>query len=426
MHNLISQCCVVAEPIIAACYMDKVLTVIEKFLPTANSLQELDTKSIEDCLMFVCDFMWHYFTTVGSSLRLQSANSLMMELFRLDVLYEFDVTVAGRLKAAWQQGLTVAYTAGDSELGQHVDRMLAIVVASVGECSQVYRLSEIVSGLWHTAVAASSQPVDLGVVKQALSSGSSTLLQSPSLLALVLDRSLFVRSVNDFQPSTSAESFRNSRAVALVALTARFLLTTWKTTQPSSCDSETASYFANNDDDDDDDNDLTVAKSVANEGVNSLNLEMLNDIALAIVCIQAIQAYTCHPPPMQQELQQDFCQLIGRLSNAETEYLLRQTIQQSMADEIWSLVLEVILQQVKFSNKELIERNLLSDLEQFVPLTLSTVSTLCVFLPRMHRDTQQHVAEITVALLLSCDIDKIAAFDSEYVVKVIFSLYLIN
>jgi len=382
---------------------------MEKFLPTADSLLALDRKSVEDCLKFVCDFTWHYFSAVGSSLRLHSANSLMMELFRLDVLHGFDVSVAGRLKAAWQQGLAVAYRAGDPELGQQFDRMLAVVVASVGECSQVYRLSEIVSGLWHTAVAASSQPVDLSRLNQALSSSSSTLQQSPSLLALVLDHSLFVRALDGLQTSTTTESLHDARAVALASLTTRFLLNLWKTAQPLSRDSETAAA------DDDDDDDLTVPKSDASRDVDSLNLEMLIDIALAIVCIQATQAYTSHQQPMQQELQQDFRQLIGRLSNVEAECLLRHAMERSMArGEVWSLVLDVILHQLELSNKELVERSLPMDPEQFVPLTLSTVSTLCVVLPRMSRDTRQNTAEITVALLLTCDIDGIAAFDSEY------------
>jgi len=389
---------------------------MEKFLPTADSLLELDRKSVEDCLMFVCDFTWHYFTAVGSSLRLRSANSLMMELFRLDVVYEFDVNVAERLRTAWQRGLAVAYNAGDPELGQYVDRLLAIVVASVGECSQVYRLSEIVSGLWHTAAVSSSQPFNLGIMKQALSSSSSALLQSPSLLALVLDHSLFVHSVDGLQPSTTAEGLHDARAVALAALTARFLLTSWKTEQLSSCHTETAAAAADNNDDGDDDDDLTVAKSSTNEVVNSLNVEMLVDIALAVVCIQATQAYVSQLLLPHKELQQDFSQLIGRLNNMEAEYLIGHAMQQSMASGgVWSLVLDVILRQLELCNKELVQQNLPTDPDEFVPLTLSNVSTLCVVLPRMSRDTQRHVAEIMVALLLTCDVDKIAAFDGKCV-----------
>ena len=387
--------------------------MMEKFLPTADSLLDLDRKSVEDCLIFVCDFTWHYFTAVGSSLRLRSANSLMMELFRLDVVYEFHVNVAERLRTAWQRGLAVAYSAGDPELGQYVDRMLAIVVASVGECSQVYRLSEIVSGLWHTAAVASSQPLNLSVMKQALSSSSSVLLQSPSLLALVLNHSLFIHSLDALQPSTTAEGLHDARAVALAALTARFLLTSWKPVQLSSCHTETPAAAADNNDDGDD---LTVAKISTSEDVNSLNVEMLVDIALAIVCIQAAQAYVSQLLLPHKELQQDFSQLIGRLSNMEAEYLIGHAMEQSMANGgVWSLVLDVILRRLELCNKELVDRNLPTDPDEFVPLTLSNVSTLCVILSRMSRDTQRHVAEIMVALLLTCDVDKIAAFDGECV-----------
>ena len=417
MHKFMTECRV-AEPIIAPCYLDEVLTVMEKFLPTADSLLELDRKSVEDCLIFVCDFTWHYFTAVGSNLRLRSASSLMMELFRLDALYEFDVSVAGRLKAAWQQGLAVAYRAGDPESGKYVDEMLATVVASVGECGQVYRLSEIVSGLWHTAVVASSQPLDLSVIKQALSLSSSALMRSASMLALVLDHSLFLHSVDGFQPSTAAASLLDARGVALAALTARFLLASWKNVPLSACHTEDA------DDEDDDDDNLSVAKSDTGEETNSLNLEMLGDIAVAIVCIQATQAYTGRPPLLHQELQQDFRQLIGRLSNVEAESLVSRTMEQSLASgEVWSLALDVILRQLELCNEDVVNRSLPTDADQFVPLTLSAVSTLCVILPRMSRDTQQYVTEITVALLLTCDVDRIAAFDCEYayVMKVTFS-----
>jgi len=395
---------------------------MEKFLPTANSLLELDRKSVTDCLIFVCDFTWHYFTAVSSSLRLHSANYLMIELFRLDVLYEFDASVAGRLRSAWQRGLAAAYDASDPELSQYVDRMLTIVLASVGECSQVYRLSEIISLLWHTAVS-SCHPLDLSVIKQALSTSSSTLLRSPSLLALVLDHSLFVYSPDELQPLSTAESLHDARAVALAALTARFLLTSWKAVQASSCDFETAAATAAAaaaavDDDEDDD-----AKSSANENIDSLNLELLIDIALAVVCMQATQAFISQSLVLHQELQQDFCRLIGQLSEMEVELLITRSMERSVTSgEVWSLVLDVILHQLESCHKELVERSLPTDPEQFVPLTLSRVSTLCVMLPRMSRDTQQHIAEITVALLLTCDIDRIAAFDSEcaYVIKMTF------
>jgi len=405
--------------------------VIEKTLPTADSLQELDKDSVVGCLTFVCQFTWHYFAALGSSLRLRSANSLIMELYRLDVSYDFD---AGLLRGAWQQGLTVACSARDTELCQYVDEMMAVAVGSVGNASdlnQVYRLSEIVSCLWNTAVVGPSRPPDLSVMKQALSSSRSVLLKSPWLLAPVLDRSLFVRALDGFEPVAATESVHDTGVTASAALAARFLLTSWKTGWPLRTEmksstitvttaADAAAIDENQDIDDADDN-SDVDETATNEEINTLYLEMLMDISVAVVCVQASQSYVSQQPLPQQELQQDFCNLIGRLSSKEAEHLIGGVMDRSITDgEVWSLVLDVVLRQLELCNKEVTERCLSTDPEQFVPLTLSTASTLCVILPRMSRDACRQLAEITVALLLTCDADRIAAFDSTYMTFMMF------
>ena len=397
------------------------LTLVEKTLLETDSLDDLDMTSAVDCLTFVCQFVSHYFTTLGSSLPLQSANSLTMQLFRLDVSQEFDAVVVGQLRSAWQHGLTVACDANDRELRQHVDEMMAVVVARVGDVddlSEVYRLSEILSKIWHSTVSDSCQSLDVRVMKDALRSSSCVLLQSPWLLAAVLDRSLFVRSLDAFRLPALTDSVHETRSTAVAALTARFLLTSWKTGR-SSCTKASAAAAAAAGDEDEDDN-ATVGKTNMNEELNTSCLEMLIDISVAVVYIQASQAYVSQWPAPQQELQQDFCNLIGRLSDAEVEHLIGRVMEQSMTGgEVWSLALDVVLRQLEVCNKDIVERCLSPDTDQFLPLTLSSASTQCAILPRMSREMCLQVADVTVALLLTCDADRIAAFDSTYLMSMI-------
>jgi len=70
-------------------------------------------------------------------------------------------------------------------------------------------------------------------------------------------------------------------------------------------------------------------------------------------------------------------------------------------------------------NKDIVERCLSPDTDQFLPLTLSSASTQCAILPRMSREMCLQVADVTVALLLTCDADRIAAFDSTYLMSMI-------
>ena len=411
------------------------LTEIENTLPTADNLQELENQSVIDCLTFVCQFTWHYFTSLGSSLRLRSANSLMMQLFQLDVCHEFDVATAGQLRSAWEQGLMVACIMDDTEARQYIQQMMMMVVASVsddGEVGQVYRLSEIISRLWHITCF---RPVDLDVVKQALSSSTSVLLKSPWLLASVLDHSLFLRSLDGFELAAAADT----TVSAVAAFTARFLLTSWKTIQPSCTEhtagTDTAAAAADDGDDDyngdKEEEEEEVVAAASNDKtntwdeLNSLCIEMLMDIAVTVVYIRASQAYIGQELCAQQELQQDFCNLIGRLSSAEAECLIGRVMERSLTNgEVWSLVLDVVLHELELSSEAGNQRWLTTDAEQFMPLTLSSASTLCVILPRTSRDARQDVAEITVAMLLTCDDDRIAAFDSTFIFFVIF--YTVN
>jgi len=403
--------CLVSELVIAPTYLDEALTTLTKSLPTANSLPELDKSFIDNSPSFVCDFVRQYFTAVGSRLRLPSAYRLMIELFRLDALWEFDSTVANHIRVAWQQALTVACSVADPELG-HVDEMLSIVIDSIGKVDSVGRLSVVVSQLWRTATVAASRPLDLRVLTEALSSGRSTLLRSPSLLARVLDHSLVVDSVDGFQLSMSTETLHDTRAMAMAALTARFLLASWKTSSPCGAQMDAASAAG-----EDDSDEMVVATGNDN---NNLYIEMLVDIAVAVVSVQASQVYVNRQPVLRQELQQDFYDVIGRLSETEVETVIGRVLDWSVTDGgVWSLVLDVILRRLELCNKEVVGRSLPSDLDQFVPLTPSIVSTLCAIMPRMSRDFQRHITEITVALLITCDVDKIASFDGEHLSHII-------
>jgi len=565
------------------------LTKIEKTLPSAATLQQLDKTSVVDCLSLVCDFTCHYFSAAlgSSNLWLHSAKSLTLELFRLDVLYELDV---GRLRAAWEQGLTAVRGAADPELRNYFTQMLAIIVDSA-DVTQVRRLSEIFTHLWHVT----SQSLDLlSALQEALRSSSSALLSSPWLLAPVLDHSMFVHSLEGFElVGASADGVCGTRAAALLALTAKYLLATWKTEEvisaaaavaaaaaaaadgddddedeyededyeddgdddthaaengdmdldkpsakkdavaaddedkgdndvddkvigesdenvsesdnlgmdKSNAKEDIAAAVAADDNDDDDDEkgnddkddggieknalesfglgidklnaeeniaandyvcadetgDLTVNvnKPVAKESVLAdddadkgdndrpafagktddlyvdkpdtkedsgrlfqeikLRLEMLIDISLTVACIQASESYGCQQP---QELQQDFRTLIGRLSKMEAELLIGWVIRRSVTNgEAWCLVLELIVQHLESSGrrkvvKQFLPRDVCDSFKQLV--TLSAASNLVVFLPRMNRDAPQHIAELLVALLLSCDKDRIAMFDSKY------------
>jgi len=418
-----------------------VLTKIEKCLPTVSSVEELDKSSVVDCLTLVCDFTLHYFSTLGSSLRLHSAKSLTMELFRLDVWYDLDVT---RLRSAWQQGLKVACHGSDVELSQYLEQLLSVVVDCVSgtdDVSQVYRLSEIVSRLWHTT----SHSLDLTILHEALRSSISVLLGSAWLLAPVLDRALFVHSLEGFDVTTAVGGVSGTRAISLAALTARFLLTTWKagrsswTEDKTSCD--TAADAAPDEGDDEADNvdvdntepacsdendDLTVDNSDAQEDVDSLFLEMLLDISQTVVCIDASEAYGSKHRLLQQELKQDFCNLIGQLNDTEAELVIGRVLERSMTNgEAWCLVLDVVLCQLESCGKEVVvQRCLPTDAEPFLPLTLSTASTLSVILVRMNRDTRLQIAELMVALMLSSSADDIAVFDSKYVLVIIFTYHI--
>ena len=267
------------------------------------------------------------------------------------------------------------------------------------------------------------------------------LLRSPWMLALVLDQSLFLHSLDRFELAAVTDRVCETRATGLAALTARFLLTSWKAGQPSCTEVKAAGENEstddnddNHDDDDEDDADVTAAagnsdvssadKTNNKNEINSLYLEMLMDIALAVVYIQASQAYVSQQPLPQQELEQDFCNLIGQLSSAEAERLICCVMERSLTNgEAWSVVLDVILRQLELSGKKFEERWSATDPEMFVPLTLSAASTLCVILPRMSRNTCVDVAEITVAILMTCDVNKLstydAAFDSKYATFVI-------
>ena len=405
------------------------LTVIEQSLPTVDSLRTSDKDSVIDCLTFVCNFTWHYFAAVGSSLRLRSANSLMIELFRLDVCYEFTASTATQLRSAWLQGLKVAaVTASEAELSQYVNKMMSLAVGELTDCSHVRHLSAIVSQLWHVTAP---RVLDVGVIGRALNSSCCTLMRSPVLLTRVLDRSLFLRSLDGFElAAATADAVCDSRAMALAAFTAKLLLSSWKPGHQQSCDvtAAAAADDDNNDVNDDDDDgsggsgggggsgvDASLNAAITGDGkedVNSLYVEMLIDIAVVTACIQTTQANISQ----QQELQQDFANLIGRLSCTEAERLIGCCLERSMANgEVWSLVLDTVLRQLQSCNASVVERSLPTDPELFVPLTLTMASTLCVILPRMWYDTRQFVAEITFALLMTCDKDRTAAFDSKYV-----------
>ena len=259
-------CVFVSElSVIAPCYLDHMLSTIEKSLPSAASLQQLDKTSVVDCLSLVCDFTCHYFTAAPGSSTSDSAKSLTLELFRLDVSYELDDVC--RLRAAWEQGLAAAVRgSAGPELRTYVGRMLAVVVDRA-DVTRVHRLSEVVARLWDVTCRSADL---LSALQEALRSGSSALLRSPWLLAPVLDRSMFVRSLEGFEPAAAAaavDGVCGTRSAALAALTAKFLLASWKTEElVQSTDSATAADDDNEDEEDEDyedgdENDTSVLES---------------------------------------------------------------------------------------------------------------------------------------------------------------------
>ena len=397
---------------IAQTHLADMLTVIERSLPTADSLQDCDNRSVVSCVTFISRFTCHYFTSAGCQLRLSPANSLMMQLFTLDVSYQLNVSTGGWLRSAWQHGLSVSH-----ELCDTVNQMLTLVIRSVNDVADVghiSRLVDIVCSLWRVT-ATPSQSLDLHVMKDALVSSRFTLLRSSWFLAPVLDRLLFVYSLDGFELAASSDLGPHTRTTALAALTARFLLTSWKSDQP--LDNDKTAAAAADDDDNDDDDDVNADKTNVTEEVTSLYIDMLLEVSLRVVYIEASQACFNQPSSPQQELKQNLCSLIGRLTDTEAECLIGRAMEQSMTNgEAWSLVFDMILRQLELCNKEVVKRSLSKfDVEWFVPLSLSSASTLCVLLSTLSHDIRQHVADVTVALLMSCDTDRITAFDSTYV-----------
>ena len=395
-------------------YLEEVLTTMEQTLPASETLQHLDPVSVANCLTFVCDFMSCYFSAAGSGPQPAAARSLMMAVFRLDVLHSFDADVASRVRAAWTRAARSLSDAADPELADCVSRMLAVVVGSVADVGQTRRLSEIVFGLWRT----SSRFFDDVVLTRALELNRSVLLRSPASLASVLDLRLFLDTLDGFGLS---RSLYDSRAVALAALAANFLLARCENGHLSCSEVAVIAESGSTEDDADDVSSANNGDSSTSSVVDTaeaelgMNLEMLVDIAVAIVCVESAQEFTGRRSPAHRELREDFGALIGRLSDAEAELLILRVVERSMGDgKVWTLVLELILRNIESRDKLATERCLPSDLECFVPLTLSTASTLCVVLPQISRDICPSLAEITTALMLSCETGRIAAFEGKY------------
>ena len=420
--------------------MKLVLNVIREALPSANRLTAGDTSMVQRCIGFVCDVAHHFFTNVRGCLAIQSAEELLLALFRLGVEAGDSPTggIAEKISGTWQQGLRVLLRwqgfqlADDSFLSNAATCVhVAVRNGAVDSVAGLERLCEIASNL-RTIVTdyLVSTPV---VDNSARCPNVDDLMRlmyvhfDPSLLTRwntipLIRFEMVFSSVNDSKVGETAAPGMIPRCVGIAAFTARL----YSNNLAGVASSEAVKFDDGRSEDSGKDGETPPADAASDDvsRVENVNVDIVLDTALGLAICRAIMGGRPDSPQtavgtggselvtIHRLLEMDFGSLVAHIpSAADREQLVVHAFDESLSNGgLWSLSLGILLQ--TFNEKQISSNYwaLLGGLERVTPLGLSAISTLEVALPYLSYDDVLNIAEIQAALLLSCPTDCISQF----------------